>query len=161
MNLSLDTFLPFRLARLSEAVSQEMRDIYHARHGLTRADWRALAWLAKLGEANASELAARSAMHKTKVSRAVRRLEQRRWLSRETLEDDRRVETLRLTAAGHRAFAEISAPLLAREAGLMERLSKLERAELAAALDALERALKVENGTPPESPPARQGKGRS
>lgn len=145
MTLSLATFFPFRLARLAEAVSLEMRQVYHARHGLTRPDWRVLAWLGEQGEATASEIAALSAMHKTKVSRAVRRLEQRRWLRRARDTNDRRVERLTLTKTGRAAFEDVAEALLEREAQVLAKLSPAQQKALLRAIGALEAAL-LENG---------------
>lgn len=142
--LNLSDFLPYRLARLSEAVSQEMRSVYRARHGLTRPEWRVLAALASLGEATATEVGQHSAQHKTKVSRAVAALEARRWLSRAPNPDDRRFERLSLTNLGKQIFRDLSAPLLAREAALLAQLSAAEREGLELGLAALERIINIE-----------------
>ncbi|MFC0303973.1 winged helix DNA-binding protein [Rhizorhabdus histidinilytica] len=81
-----------------------------------------------------------SAMHKTKVSRAVRALEQRRWLRRETNMANRREEFLWLTARGKQAFREIAPALEMFENALMERTGH-SRADILATLDAIERAI--------------------
>ena len=46
-------------------------------------------------------------VHKTKISRAVQKLEERRYLTRERDENDRRVERLALTQAGRAAYNEL------------------------------------------------------
>ncbi|MEM8880177.1 MAG: MarR family winged helix-turn-helix transcriptional regulator [Pseudomonadota bacterium] len=137
----LENFLPYRLNRLSEAVSQSVRPIYQDMLGLTRPEWRVLAALADIGPATATELGAHSAQHKTKVSRAVFRLETRRWLSRTTDPDDRRSEILTLTPLGRNAYADLIGPLSAREAALMDKLSPEDRAALLQGLRALEAVL--------------------
>lgn len=83
MTLILDAFLPYRLNRLAEAASDEVRPIYRDRYGMNRPEWRTLIVLAHLGRATATEICIHSNQHKTKVSRAVRALEDRRWLKRE------------------------------------------------------------------------------
>jgi DNA-binding MarR family transcriptional regulator len=70
----------------------------------------------------ATAIGAHSAMHKTKVSRAVRGLEKRRWLKRREVPEDRREEMLRLTPLGQEAYAEIVPRALAFERGLLEGL---------------------------------------
>src|SRR5690606_8478021 len=85
--LALETFLPYRLNRLAEAVSREFYAVYRKKYGLTRPEWRLLATLGQFGTMTATAVARHSAMHKTKVSRAVTALEKRRWLAREA--DDR------------------------------------------------------------------------
>ncbi|TIP68974.1 MAG: MarR family transcriptional regulator, partial [Mesorhizobium sp.] len=43
--LELESFLPYRLYRLADAVSREFSRVYKDRHGLTRPEWRTLAGL--------------------------------------------------------------------------------------------------------------------
>ena len=75
--LALEHFLPYRLNRLSSAVSQQFRAVYGPHHDLTVPEWRVLATLAQFGTMTAKAIGRHSSMHKTKVSRAVRALEER------------------------------------------------------------------------------------
>ncbi|MBN9457662.1 MAG: MarR family transcriptional regulator [Bosea sp.] len=120
--LALETFLPYRLNRLSAAVSQEFRAVYGPHHDLTVPEWRVLATLGQFEAMSAKEIGAHSAMHKTKVSRAVRALEERRWLTRRESPDDRREEILRLTSLGRKTYGEIVPRALAFEARILEAL---------------------------------------
>ena len=120
--LALEHFLPYRLNRLSSAVSQQFRAVYGPHHDLTVPEWRVLATLAQFGTMTAKAIGKHSSMHKTKVSRAVRALEERRWLTRRESEQDRREESLSLTAAGLKAYAEIVPRALAFEAGILAAL---------------------------------------
>lgn len=138
-SLDLEKFLPYRLNRLAEAVSRDFQTIYRTRYGLTRPEWRLLASLGQHGTMTATEVGRDSAMHKTKVSRAVSALEARRWLRRETDLEDRRVERLALTPAGAKAYAEL-VPLARRfEADLLRLLDPAEREALSIGLAAVER----------------------
>jgi DNA-binding MarR family transcriptional regulator len=132
--LILESFLPYRLMRLSEAVSREFAKAYHDRYGLTRPEWRVFATLGQYGTMTATAIGAHSAMHKTKVSRAVAALEKRKWLSRETDPADRRVERLTLTKAGRAAYREMVPVARDFEAKL---LSRIERRESQQVLDGL------------------------
>lgn len=143
MALTLETFLPYRLARLAEAVSAEIRPVYKNHSGLTRPEWRVLVALADIGPTTATATAAHSAQHKTKVSRAVFALEQRRWLTREPSAQDRRFERLALTAAGHRAYRDLSPLMRVAEGAILERLTTEERAALEIGLAGLERAFEL------------------
>jgi DNA-binding MarR family transcriptional regulator len=105
--LKLEGFLPYRLNRISMLVSQEFRKVYGPNHDLTIPEWRVLATLGQFEEMGAKDIGSHSSMHKTKVSRAVRSLEERRWLKRETRPNDRREEILSLTALGRRTYADI------------------------------------------------------
>lgn len=107
MDFKLETFLPYRLNLAAELVSQRFAAQYRARYRMTRPEWRALAALGSYGRMTATEIGANSSMHKTKVSRAVRALEEKRWLKRSEDLDDRRIEHLELTPAGRRIYGEM------------------------------------------------------
>ena len=139
--LELESFLPYRLCRLADAVSREFSRIYRDRHGLTRPEWRTLSGLGQRGTMTATALGEQSAMHKTKVSRAVAELERRRWLTRIPDENDRRVEHLALTKAGLAAYREMVPLAKAFERELLARLSAEDRVAVARGVAALERAL--------------------
>ncbi|QND65334.1 MarR family transcriptional regulator [Mesorhizobium loti] len=139
--LNLEDFLPYRLYRLADAVSREFSRIYKDSHGLTRPEWRTLSGLGQHGTMTASAIGEQSAMHKTKVSRAVAELERRRWLVRTPDEKDRRVEHLALTKAGLTAYREMVPLAKAFERELLAKLSVGEREAIAEGLAALEAAL--------------------
>ncbi|RWD65214.1 MAG: MarR family transcriptional regulator [Mesorhizobium sp.] len=139
--LELKSFLPYRLYRLADVISREFSKIYRDRHGLTRPEWRTLSGLGQHGTMTATELSEQSAMHKTKVSRAVAELERRRWLVRTSDEHDRRVEHLALTQAGLAAYREMVPLAKAFEGELLARLSEEERTAIARGVAALETAL--------------------
>ncbi|MBN9222816.1 MAG: MarR family transcriptional regulator [Mesorhizobium sp.] len=139
--LELESFLPYRLYRLADTVSREFSRIYRERHGLTRPEWRTLSGLGERGTMTATELGEQSAMHKTKVSRAVAELERRRWLTRTPDEMDRRVEHLALTKVGLAAYREMVPLAKAFERELLERLNAGEQTAIVKGVAALEKAL--------------------
>jgi len=143
MGLTLEKFLPYRMSRLSEALSAEIRPVYKDAFGLNRPEWRVLAALADLGPSTATALGNHSAQHKTKVSRAVRALELRRWIRRETVMTDRRSEIISMTDTGQRAYCDLVAPMRAHEARILDRIAPEDRAALERALLALEAAIGV------------------
>jgi DNA-binding MarR family transcriptional regulator len=136
--LDLENFLPYRLYRLADVVSREFSRIYKDSHGLTRPEWRTLSGLGQRGTMTATELGEQSAMHKTKVSRAVAELERRRWLARTPDENDRRVEHLALTKAGLAAYREMVPLAKAFEGQLFERLDPADRSLILATFTSLE-----------------------
>lgn len=139
--LILEDFMPYRLNRLADAISREFARIYRDRYGLTRPEWRTLAALGQHGTMTATEIGAHSAMHKTKVSRAVAALEKRRWLVRKADANDRRVERLSLTKAGQRVYGELIPVAAAFEAGMLDKLGAREREAVLKGLAALEKAV--------------------
>ncbi|EKF17616.1 MarR family winged helix-turn-helix transcriptional regulator [Nitratireductor pacificus] len=137
--LFLEEFLPYRLSRLSDAISRDFSQAYRARLGLTRPEWRTLATIGQYGTMTATEIGAHSSMHKTKVSRAVASLEVRRWITRVPDARDRRVERLSLSKVGQKAYEDMVPVARAFEAEMLERMSAAEREALLAGLAALER----------------------
>ena len=140
--LELERFLPYRLNRISTAVSQEFRSVYGPHHDLTIPEWRVLATLGQFDRMGAKAIGAHSSMHKTKVSRAVRALEERRWLKRRESSEDRREEILTLTALGRRVYDDIVPRAIAFEKRLLSALGP-EAASLLSALDKLEQVLEA------------------
>ncbi|EXL01486.1 MarR family winged helix-turn-helix transcriptional regulator [Aquamicrobium defluvii] len=120
--LKLESFLPYRLNRISGLISLDFRSVYGRHHDLTVPEWRVLATLGEFEEMSAKAIGAHSFMHKTKVSRAVRALEERRWLKRRESQTDRREEILGLTVAGRQAYAEIVPRAIEFEAALLAAL---------------------------------------
>lgn len=105
----LETFLPYRLYQAAEKTSQRFRAAYKEKYGLTRPEWRVLFNVGQYGPISASEIGERSFLHKTKISRAVAKLEQRRWLRRMNDSRDGRRHSLELTPSGVRALDDLRA----------------------------------------------------
>ncbi|MFI0846097.1 MarR family winged helix-turn-helix transcriptional regulator [Mesorhizobium sp. IMUNJ 23232] len=141
MQLDLENFLPYRLHRIAGTLSKQARDVYRRKHRLTVPEWRVLATIGQFGKITASGIGAHSDMHKTKVSRAVAALEERRWLVRETNEADRREEFLTLTRQGRRAYEEIVPDLTGFEDRLKKELGAAASGQLLSALARLEAVL--------------------
>ncbi|MBD2746388.1 MarR family transcriptional regulator [Microvirga sp. BT688] len=140
--LQLEAFLPYRLNRIAAAVSQDFRSVYGPHHDLTIPEWRVLATLGQFEQMSAKAIGRHSAMHKTKVSRAVRALEERRWLRRRASEADRREEILTLTAQGESAYRQIVPKALAFERRLLQQLGS-DAGPLLTALRRLEAVVEV------------------
>jgi DNA-binding MarR family transcriptional regulator len=136
--LALESFLPYRLNRIAEAISREFSKIYRDRFGLTRPEWRTLATLGEFGTMTATAIGEHSSMHKTKVSRAVAELESRKWLTRTPHAADRRVEHLALTKAGRSAYGELVPLAKAFELNLLGKLTDGDRQALLHGLGAVE-----------------------
>jgi DNA-binding MarR family transcriptional regulator len=136
--LVLENFLPYRLNRLSAAVSRGFRTVYGPDHDLTIPEWRVLATLGQYEKMTAKEIGEHAAMHKTKVSRAVRALEDRRWIRRQMNKEDRREAFLVLTPLGRKTYVAIIPRAVAFEEALLAALGR-EASRFLAALAHLER----------------------
>ena len=140
--LQLEKFLPYRLNRIAAAVSQDFRSVYGPHHDLTIPEWRVLATLGQFEAMSAKDIGRHSTMHKTKVSRAVRALEERRWLRRRESEEDRREEILTLTALGEKVYRDIVPKAVAFERRILDELGS-EAMPLLGALERLEHIFNV------------------
>ena len=100
-------FLPYLLNQASEVASGGFQKIYKDSYGMLRTDWRGLFHLGIYGRMTARDIGRMAQVHKTKISRAVARLEARRFLLREEDAADRRVEHLTLTSAGQAAYRDL------------------------------------------------------
>lgn len=105
--LPLDSFLPYRLAVVSEHVSQSFARIYGERYGIRNAEWRVISALGESGTMTPTEIGRRCRLHKTRVSRATAELESRGLISRRTSDHDMRVAHLNLTGKGRAMYEEI------------------------------------------------------
>jgi DNA-binding MarR family transcriptional regulator len=158
MQLDLENFLPYRPHRIAGVLSSRTRDIYRRKHKLTVPEWRVLATLGQFGLLTAGDIGRHSAMHKTKVSRAVAALEERRWLVREINEADRREAFLTLTRQGRSAYEEIVPDLTSFEDRLKKELGAAAAGQLLSALARLEAVL-LNTGKKGSGPQPRTGRG--
>jgi len=133
----LGDFLPYLLNRAAEETSLGFEVIYRERYGMLRTEWRVLFHLGRHGEMTARDICDRARLHKTKVSRAVSALESKRFLTRATLEQDRRLEALRLSASGSAAYRTLSSAARRYDASLAASLEPEEERVLRQCLSRL------------------------
>ena len=106
-DFDLRSFLPYLLNQAAEESSLAFQQIYKDRYGMLRTEWRVLFHLGIYGQMTAKDIGTAAKLHKTKISRAVARLEERRFLTRTVQETDRRHETLTLTHIGEAAYQDL------------------------------------------------------
>ncbi|WP_299599795.1 MarR family transcriptional regulator [uncultured Tateyamaria sp.] len=116
-------FLPYLLNQAAEASSLEFQKVYKDKYGMLRNEWRVLFHLGIYGRMTASDIGARAQMHKTKISRAVQRLAERRYLTRTRADKDRRVEYLTLTPAGQQVYRDLKGIAQDYDAALTDSIS--------------------------------------
>ncbi len=105
--LNLEDFLPYRLNVAASNVSEGLALIYSTRFGLDIPGWRVIATLGQVGQSTAKAIGDHSHMHKTKVSRAVSELEERKLIHRQINRADKREFFLELTASGRQTYEDI------------------------------------------------------
>lgn len=135
--LRLTAFLPYRLSVLSNTVSSAIAADYQREFGLNIWQWRVMAVIGESPGLTARDVAARTAMDKVAVSRAVTALEERSLLSRQAHPGDARAAHLDLTDAGSAIYNQIVPMALAHEQRLLGALSLDEQAILGQLLEKL------------------------
>ncbi len=103
----LQLFLPYLLNQAAEESSLSFQRVYKDRYGMLRTEWRVLFHLGIFGQMTARDIGLRARLHKTKISRAVQKLADRRFITRHRSDADRRQELLELTAAGRTAYLSL------------------------------------------------------
>lgn len=129
-DFDLQNFLPYLLNQAAEESSITFQKVYKDRYGMLRNEWRVLFHLGIYGRMTARDIGARSKLHKTKISRAVAKLAERRFLVRERDPDDRRLEYLELTRAGAAAYRDLHGVAQGYDQRLMAQFSPDEAAML-------------------------------
>ena len=88
--LKLEKFLPYQLNVVASLVSLALSRVYARRYGIGVPEWRVLVTLGQYGVMTGKAIGAHTHMHKTKVSRAVALMEQRKLLVRRANRADMR-----------------------------------------------------------------------
>lgn len=133
----LQDFLPYLLFQAAELTSRNFQTHYQSRYGMLRTEWRVLFHLGSTGAQTAKLICQTASLHKTKVSRAVKALESKRFLSRQADENDRRSEILSLTKQGRAAFADLSLVAADYDKTFEQKLGQQDHATLVSALQTL------------------------
>ena len=136
--LVLDTFLPYRAARLATALSRGLAAQYEERFDISVAEWRVLVHLTQQSEISVRDIFTRVDMDRARVTRAVQRLVERGYVSKLVNPDDRRLVKLALTLSGQRLAAELSNLAMAFEASILAALPAGSSDQLLASFDAIE-----------------------
>ena len=148
---SLSSFLPYRLAVLSERVSRRLAVEYERLHGLSIAEWRVLVHVQRAGSASVRDIHIYANLDKPKVSRAVARLETAGLLSKKTGDHDGRLVKIALTPKGAAALADILPVVTQIEDRLMAALTEDETQALNRVMEKLHQVLDDDPAARPRS----------
>ena len=135
--LDLDSFFPYQLAVLAQAVSLSMAQIYARRFDLSRDEWRVLAALSGAAPVRTAAVIERATLDKLSVSRALRRMVAKGLVERTPDPEDGRGYLLRLRPPGRALLRQVVPMVRAREDLLLETLSAAERKMMQGAFDKL------------------------
>lgn len=137
-SLILHHFLPYRMVNLAKRISDCCSTVYIEEFGLSIPEWRVLARLGEQAGLNAKDLGEIACMDKSKVSRAVKQLDEKGYLVKKKDQNDNRVCYLSLSKSGYNLYRELAPKALDWEAGLLQALSASEYRDLLRVMEKLE-----------------------
>ena len=135
--LQLESFLPYRLSLLSNAISSAIAAVYGDKFAISMPEWRIMMILAEYPDVSADEVCRRTKIEKSVVSRAAARLLKRHFINRDIDENDRRRSILRLSETGLSVYDEVMPIARDYEAKLLADLTAEEMETFNAMIDKL------------------------
>ena len=138
--LQLESWMPYRLFRISSRVADVLSAYYIPEHGLSRSAWRTMAIVANRPGISVREICQASALDQFAISRAIRQLVELGFAQRQTGLSDKRYASIELTEAGWTTFSAISDLALRLDTELTNSVTAEEMAQLNAVLAKLDNA---------------------
>ncbi|SFJ54145.1 DNA-binding transcriptional regulator, MarR family [Celeribacter neptunius] len=141
VEFDLSAFLPYRLAVLSERASRRVSVAYDKPLGLSVAEWRVLVHLNRCERVSVREIHNCVNLEKSRVSRAVTRLENAGLVAKVPGASDGRLVEISLSAKGVEALDSILPEAMQVERALLETISPEELAMFYAVMEKMHAAL--------------------
>lgn len=131
----LSDFLPYRLAVISERISNRLAVDYAASHNLSVAEWRVLVHLQHCGIVSVRDVQGFTNLVKSRVSRAVGRLEKAGLVEKHSSTDDARLVEIALTQAGKDAIEALLTDATQTESRLLDGVPQADLAAFYRVID--------------------------
>ncbi len=135
--LTLEEFMPYRLARLSSTVSTTIARAYDKEFGLSIPEWRVIAVLGRFPGLSAVEVAEQTFLDKVAVSRAVTKLIKNGRIDRQFADADRRRSILNLSEKGREVHDRVAKLALKFEDDLLAGLDETDIDQFNVVMDKL------------------------
>ena len=107
-SVQLNQFVPYRMVQLASNISLALSKIYKQTFDITIPEWRVLAQLAEQQKLYSKDIGEITSMDKSKVSRAVKALESKDYLIKQTDKKDNRAVYLSLSVKGQSLYQKIA-----------------------------------------------------
>ena len=138
-SVQLNQFVPYRMVQLASNISLALSKIYKQTFDITIPEWRVLAQLAEQQKLYSKDIGEITSMDKSKVSRAVKALESKDYLIKQTDKKDNRAVYLSLSVKGQSLYQKIAPKALQWEKQFMSVLEASEHRNLMKVLDKLDK----------------------
>ena len=140
-SLILNQYLPYQLANLARRVSDACNREYGLLYGISVAEWRILAHLGQHAEVHSRGLGEITFLDKSRVSRALKLLQDKGYMARRPDPADNRASFLCLTETGIALYQQIVPLALHWEAQFLSALDVSEYRDLLRIVNKLESQL--------------------
>jgi homoprotocatechuate degradation regulator HpaR len=131
--------LPMALLRAREVIMAHFRPML-ARHDITEQQWRVLRVLAEAGPLEATELANQASILPPSLTRIIKALEERKFITRSRVKGDGRRARLAISPAGLSLIEELAPERIAIYDAIEQRFGAEQHEELLDMLDGLIRS---------------------
>jgi len=138
-SVQLNQFVPYRMVHLASNISLALSKIYKQTFDITIPEWRVLAQLAEQQKLYSKDIGEITSMDKSKVSRAVKALESKDYLIKQTDKKDNRAVYLSLSVKGQSLYQKIAPKALQWEKQFISVLEASEHRNLMKVLDKLDK----------------------
>ena len=138
-SVQLNQFVPYRMVHLAANISLALSKIYKQTFDITIPEWRVLAQLAQQQKLYSKDIGEITSMDKSKVSRAVKALESKDYLIKQTDKKDNRAVYLSLSVKGQSLYQKIAPKALQWEKQFISVLEASEHRNLMKVLDKLDK----------------------
>jgi DNA-binding MarR family transcriptional regulator len=138
-SVQLKQFVPYRMVHLAANISLALSKIYKQEFDINIPQWRVLAQLAQQQKLYSKDIGDITSMDKSKVSRAVKALENKHYLIRQIDKKDNRAAYLSLSVKGEALYQKIAPKALQWERQLIAVLEASEHKDLMKILDKLDK----------------------
>ncbi|WP_350333788.1 MarR family winged helix-turn-helix transcriptional regulator [Coralliovum pocilloporae] len=137
----LENVLSFRIISAARAISKTVSDTLAEDYDLGLAEWQVLSVINHDSALSVREIVPRTTLDAVAVSRAARRLTDRKLLKRYDNPADRRLISLKATKKGREMFDMVTRSIAARERAYLKSLSSQDRIRLLNLLTGIEQEL--------------------
>ena len=127
--IALETYLPYRVARLDDRLLIKNSNLHVGPYRLTTKEWKILSIIAAYGPLTPAEIRRRSTQDKSTISWSIKRLEQRAFLVKKPTAGDGRTFQVALGNAGWAYYDAIVPKARALERDALKALTPAELKE--------------------------------
>lgn len=142
----LSDFIAYKLVNLAKKVSDSCGASYMDEFDITVPEWRILSRLAEHQSLRAKDLGEVTFMDKSRVSRALKSLQQKQYITRVVNEQDQRASYIALTQSGRSLYHQLVVKALEWEKSFLSVLSEDEATAFFKVLPKLEKRVQELSG---------------